>query len=82
MQLEIDNGGKVRTLKVASPFKPGETIRGDALVYHDGRLLAVSVDNEVRYDVWGATANPLPIDQIRAALKRMNLNDTIDSQIE
>lgn len=82
MQLEIDNGGKVRTLKVASPFKPGETIRGDALVYHDGRLLAVSVDNEVRYDVWGATANPLPIDQIRAALKRMNLSDTIDSQIE
>lgn len=82
MQLEIDNGGKVRTLKVASPFKPGETIRGDALVYHDGRLLAVSVDNEVRYDVWGATANPLPIDQIRAALKRMNMIDTIDSQIE
>ena len=79
MQLEINDDGKVGTLTVANPFKPGTIIRGDALVYHDGRLLAVSVDNEVRYDVWGATTYPIPIDQIRAALKRMNLIDTIDS---
>ena len=81
MQLEIDDDGKVLTLTVANPFKPGEIIRGDALVYHDGRLLAISVDNEVRYDVWGATANPLPIDQIRAALERMNMIDLMESQI-
>lgn len=80
MELDIDSDGKVTTLTVARPFKPGETIRGDALVYYDGRLLAVSVDNEVRYDVWGATANPLPIDQIRAALERMNMISLIESQ--
>ena len=80
MELDIDDAGKVATLTVARPFKPGETIRGDALVYHDGRLLAVSVDNEVRYDVWGATANPVPIDQIRAALERMNMISLIESQ--
>ena len=79
-QLEINDDKKITALQAAS--HDYEIIRGDALVYHDGRLLAVSVDNEVRYDVWGATANPLPIDQIRAALKRMNLIDTIDSQIE
>jgi beta-lactamase regulating signal transducer with metallopeptidase domain/peroxiredoxin len=82
MQLEINDDGKVGTLTVASPFKPGTIIRGDALVYHDGRLLAVSVDNEVRYDVWGATANPLPIDQIRAALERMNMMSLIESHME
>ena len=81
MELDIDDAGKVATLTVARPFKPGETIRGDALVYYDGRLLAVSVDNEARYDVWGATANPIPIDQIRAALKRMNIIDLIKSQV-
>ena len=82
MELEIDDTGKVTTLTVARPFKPGETIRGDALVYHDGRLLAVAVDNEVRYDVWGATANPIPIDQIRDALKRMDIINLIKNQIE
>ena len=80
MQLDIDGDGKVVTLTVAKPFRPGETIKGDALVYHDGRLLAVSVDNEVRYDVWGATANPIPIDQIRAALERMNIIGLMESQ--
>lgn len=80
MELDIDDAGKVATLTVARPFKPGETIRGDALVYYDGRLLAVSVDNKVRYDVWGATADPIPIDQIRAALKRMKIIDLIKSQ--
>ena len=81
MQLEIDDG-KVLTLTVANPFKPGEIIRGDALVYHDGRLLAVSVDNEVHYDVWGASANPISIDQIRAALERMNIIELMESQIK
>ena len=80
MELDIDDAGKVATLTVARPFKPGETIRGDALVYHDGRLLAVSVDNEVRYDVWGASTDPIPIDQIRAALGRMNMISLIESQ--
>ncbi|RKU05634.1 hypothetical protein C6502_22155 [Candidatus Poribacteria bacterium] len=82
MELEIDNHGKVTTLTVARPFKPGEIIRGDALVYHDGRLLAVAVDNEARFDVWGASADPIPIDQIRAALQRMNIIDLIKSEIK
>ena len=67
MQLEIDDDGKVTTLTLARGSRPGEIIRGDAVVYYDGRVLAVSADSEARYDVWGATANPLPIDQIRAA---------------
>ena len=82
MELEIDDHGKVTTLTVARPFKPGEIIRGDALVYHDGRLLGVAVDNEARYDVWGASADPIPIDQIRAALQRMNIIDLIKSEIK
>ena len=82
MQLEIDKDGTVLTLTVANPFKPGEIIRGDGLVYHDGRLLGVSVDNEVRYDVWGASANPISIDQIRAALERMNIMDLTGRQIK
>ena len=81
MQLEIDDDGKVTALKVANPGKPGETIRGDALVYYDGRLLAVAVDNEVHYDVWGASADPISIDQIRAALKRMDIINLIKNQI-
>lgn len=81
IQLEIDDGGKVTTLKVANPGKPGETIRGDALVYYDGRLLAVAVDNEVRYDVWGARADPISIDQIRGALERMDIINLIKNQI-
>lgn len=67
MQLEIDDDGKVTTWTLARGSRPGEIIRGDAVVYYGRRLLAVSVENQVRYDVWGATANPLPIDQIRAA---------------
>ncbi len=82
IQLEINDDGKVATLTVARPGRPGEIIRGDALVYHDGRLLAMSVDNEVRYGVWGATANPIPIDQIRAALERMNMIELMESPIK
>lgn len=82
MELEIDNDGKVTTLTVARPFKPGEIIRGDALVYHDGRLLAVAVDSEARYDVWGASADPIPIDQIRTALARMNITGLMESPIK
>ena len=79
IQLKIDDDGKVTALQVARPGRPGEIIKGDALVYHDGRLLAISVDNEVRYDVWGATANPIPIDQIRAALERMNITGLMEN---
>ena len=79
-QLEIDDGGKVTVLEAET--MDGKIIGGDAFVYHDGRLLAVAVDNEVRYDFGSAITDPLPIDQIRAALKRMNMIDTIESQIE
>ena len=77
-QLEINDDRKVTALQAAGPDY--EIIRGDAFVYHDGRLLAVSVDNEVRYNFWGRTANPLPIDQIRAALKRMNMINLMENQ--
>ena len=79
IQLEIDDDGKVTALQVARPGRPGEIIRGDALVYHDGRLLAISVDNEVRYGDWGATANPIPINQIRTALERMNITGLMEN---
>ena len=49
MQLDIDGDGKVGTLTVARPFQLGEVIRGDGLVYHDGRLLAVSVQVPTQY---------------------------------
>ena len=73
MQLDIDDEGKVAALKVATPGRPGEIIRGDAVVYYDGRLLAVSPENEVKYANWGPSTDPIPIDQIRAALERMNM---------
>ena len=79
-ELEIDDGGKVAALQAGTPT--GKIIGGDAFVYHDGRLLAVSVDNEVRYDVWGASTNPISIDQIRAALERMNMISLMESQVE
>ena len=79
-QLEIDDDRKVTALQAANLGALGEIIRGDGLVYHDGRLLAVSVDNEVRYDVWGASANPISIDQIRAALERMNITDLMENR--
>ena len=78
MQLEIDDDGKVAALKVATPGRPGEIIRGDAIVYYDGRLLAVSPENEVKYANWGPSTDPIPIDQIRAALERMNMTQLID----
>ena len=79
-ELEIDDGGKVTMLKAST--SKGKIIGGDAFVYYDGRLLAVAVDSEVRYEFGSAITDPLPIDQIRAALKRMNMINTIDSQIE
>ena len=81
-ELEISDDGKVTTLKAAHPGRPGEILRGDALVTYDGRLLAVSLENKVRYDNWGPSSKPLPIDQIRAALERMNIIDLMESRIE
>lgn len=77
-ELEIDDGGKVAALQAGIPT--GKIIGGDAFVYHDGRLLAVAVDNEVRYKFGSAITNPLLIDQIRAALKRMNIIELMESQ--
>ena len=73
MKLDIGDDGKVAALKVATPGRPGEIIRGDATVYYDGRLLAISLENEVKYANWGPSTDPIPIDQIRAALKRMGM---------
>ena len=75
IQFEIDDDGKVTTLKAESRGDDRAIIRGDVLVYYDGRLLAVSLENEVRHDEWGKNVNLLPIDQIRAALERMNVID-------
>ena len=79
-ELEIDDRGKVTVLEAST--SKGKIIGGDAFVYYDGRLLAVAADSEVRYEFGSAITDPLPIDQIRAALKRMNMSDTINSQIE
>ena len=78
MKLDIDDDGKVLALKVATPGRPGEIIRGDATVYYDGRLLAVSPENEVKYANWGPSTDPIPIDQIRAALKRMGMDQLMN----
>ena len=77
-QLEIDDGGKVTVLEAGT--LDGKIIGGDAFVYHDGRLLAVAVDSEVRYEFGYAITDLLPIDQIRAALERMNMIELIESQ--
>ena len=77
-ELEIDDDGKVASLQAGTPT--GKIIGGDAFVYHDGRLLAVAVDNEVRYAFGSATTDPLLIDQIRAALERMNIIGLMESQ--
>ena len=84
MELDIEDDGKVAALKVVKVLhgRPGEIIRGDATVYYDGRLLAVSLDKEVQYDVWGATSNPIPIDQICAALERMNMIELMNKNVE
>ena len=70
-ELEINNDGKVAALQAGT--SKGKIIGGDAFVYHDGRLLAVAVDSEVRYEFGSAITDPLPIDQIRAALERMGI---------
>ena len=106
MQLEIDDGGKVTTLKTACPGPSGERInfddlvrydrhdvlfhyeghgeiiRGDALVHYNGRLLAVSLEDKVRYDKWGPSADLIPIDEIRAALERMDAVHFIERRIK
>lgn len=79
-EFEIDDGGKVVALQAGT--SDGKIIGGDGFVYYDGRLLAVAVNSEVRYEFGSAITDPLPIDQIRPALERMNMIDTIDSQIE
>ena len=77
-ELEIDDGGKVAALQAGT--STGKIIGGDAFVYYDGRLLAVAVDNKVRYEFGSAITDPLPIDQIRAALERMNMIILMESQ--
>ena len=82
MQLEIDDSGKVTTLKASTSGRPGGIIRGDALVHYGGQLLAVSLEDEVRYDGWGRSADPIPIDQIRSALERMDIFNMVKRRIE
>ena len=106
MELEIDDGGKVATLKTACPGPSGERvsgdlfvrygrhdvlyhyeghgeiIKGDVLVHYNGRLLAVSLEEEVRYDKWGPSAYLIPIDEIRAALERMDVLHLTERRIE
>ena len=79
-ELEIDNDGKVAALQTTT--STGKIIGGDAFVYYDGRLLAVAVDSEVRYEFGSAITDPVPIDQIRAALERMNIIELMESQIK
>ncbi len=47
-----------------------------------GELLAVSLENKVRYDKWGPSADLIPIDEIRAALERMDALHLIERRIE
>ena len=81
MRFNIDDG-EVVELKVASPGRPSEIMRGDAIVFYDGRLLAISLEKEVKYDNWGPSTDPIPIDQIRAALERMNIIQLMDGNIK
>ncbi len=74
--LEIDDDGKVAALQAGT--STGKIIGGDAFVYHDGRLLAVAVESEVRYEFGAAITDPVLIDQIRAALERMNILDLME----
>ncbi len=55
--LEIDDDGKVAALQART--SKGKIIGGDAFVYHDGRLLAVAVDSEVRYEFGSAITDPV-----------------------
>ena len=79
-ELEIDDDRKVTVLEATT--STGKIIGGDAFVYYDGRLLAVAVDSEVRYEFGSAITDPVPIDQIRAALERMNIIELMESQIK
>ena len=76
-ELEIDDGGKVAALQAGT--STGKIIGGDAFVYYDGRLLAIAVDSEVRYEFGSAITDPVPIDQIRAALERMDMISLMES---
>ena len=82
MRLKFDDDGKVTTLKVANPGRSVGIIRGDALVYYDGRLLGVSLENEARNGAWGFSADLLPIDQIQSALERMDIMSLTDEGFE
>ncbi|MDE0505198.1 MAG: redoxin domain-containing protein, partial [Candidatus Poribacteria bacterium] len=75
VQLDIDNSRAVAVLKVESLGHPGEFIRGDAAVHHDGRLLAISPSKEVKYVNREPCTVQIPIDRIRDALKRMNISE-------
>ena len=79
-EIEVDDGGKVTVLEAET--LDGKIIGGDAFVYYDGRLLAVAVDSEVRYEFGSAITDPVPIDQIRAALERMNMIELMESHIK
>ena len=81
IQLEIHDDEDVTALKVANLGRLGGIMRGDALVYYDGRLLAVSLEDELRYERWGSTSAPIPIDQIRVALERMDMIDLMEHRI-
>ena len=81
-QLKIDDGGKVTTLRVANPRATVRIVKGDALVYYDGRLLGVSLDNGGRNGAWGFSSDLLPIDRIRTVLERMDLMNFTDEGFE
>ena len=78
VELDIDDNRKVAALKVESLGHPGEFIRGDAAVHHDGRLLAISPSNEVKYVNRVPSTVQIPIGQIRVALKRMGMIKLMD----
>ena len=79
-EIEIGDGGKVAALQAGT--STGKIIGGDAFVFYDGRLLAVAVDSEVRYEFGSAITDPVPIDQIRAALERMNMIELMERHIK
>ena len=81
-QLKFDDDGTVATLKVLNLGRYARIIRGDALVYYDGRLLGISLDDETHMDVRGTIADMLPIDQIRSALNRMDFTNFTRDEFE
>ena len=80
-KLEISDNGKVTTMNT-STSPPNVIIKGDAFVYHDGRLLAISLEDEVHYAGMASISNPIPIDQIRTALERMDIIGLMERSVE